>query len=168
MGKKAGAVAAFEAFVRSRGSALLRTAFLLTGDHGRAEDLVQTALGKAWPHWASIRDGGQEGYVRRVMVTTYIGWWRRRWTDEFPSDSLPEQAFWGPNLDVRRDLLKALASLPKGQRAVVVLRYFDDLTEAQTATLMGCSLGTVKSQTARALAALRTCPALAVTQGDVL
>jgi len=160
-------VAAFESFVTARGPALLRTAFLLTGDHGRAEDLVQTALGKTWPRWESIGDGGRERYVRKVMVTTYIAWWRRRWNAEYPSGTLPEQASWGPNLDLRRDVLKALASLPKGQRAVVVLRFFDDLTEVQTAALLGCSVGTVKSQNARALAALRRCPELAMTQGEL-
>jgi RNA polymerase sigma-70 factor (sigma-E family) len=167
VGEKSSMVAAFEAFVAARGPALLRTAFLLTGDHGRAEDLVQTALGKTWPRWESIEDFSREGYVRKVMVTTYIAWWRRRWTAEYPSDTLPEQASWGPNVELRHDVLKALASLPKGQRAVIVARFFDDLTEVQTAALLGCSVGTVKSQNARALAALRRCPALAVTQGEL-
>lgn len=166
MGDRSGTVTAFEAFVMARGFALVRTAFLLTGDHGRAEDLVQTALGKAWPRWESIED--HEGYVRKVMVTTYIAWWRRRWNVEYPTGTLPEEPTSGPNLDLRHDLLKALASLPKGQRAVIVLRFFEDLTESQTADLLGCSLGTVKSQNARALAALRTCPALAVPQGEML
>jgi len=120
VGEKSSMVAAFEAFVAARGPALLRTAFLLTGDHGRAEDLVQTALGKTWPRWESIEAVSREGYVRKVMVTTYIAWWRRRWTAEYPSDTLPEQASWGPNVELRHDVLKALASLPKGQRAVIV------------------------------------------------
>ena len=160
-------MAAFEAFVAARGPALLRTAFLLTGDHGRAEDLVQTALGKAWPRWESIEVGSREAYVRKVMVTTYIAWWRRRWTAEYPSDPLPEQASWGPDLELRHDVLKALASLPRGQRAVIVARFFDDLTEVQTAAPPGCSGGTAKSHNARALAALRRCPALAATQGEL-
>ena len=168
MGELAGTVTAFESFVAARGAALVRTAFLLTGDHGRAEDLVQTALGKTWPRWESIQDGAHEGYVRKVMVTTYIAWWRRRWKAEYPTGTLPDQATWGPNLDQRHDLLTALASLPKGQRTVLVLRYFEDLTETQTAALLGCSVGTVKSQNARALAALRNCPALAVPQGELI
>ncbi len=161
------ALAAFEAFVAERGPALLRTAFLLTGDHGRAEDLLQTALGKTWPRWESIGEGPREAYVRKVMVNTYIAWWRRRWNGEYPTEALPEAPTGRQDLELRRDLLVALAALPKGQRAVVVLRYFDDLTEAQTAELLECSIGTVKSQNARALAALRRSPALAVTEGEL-
>ncbi|HET7821949.1 MAG TPA: SigE family RNA polymerase sigma factor [Ornithinibacter sp.] len=157
----------FEAFVVQRGPALLRTAFLLTGDHGRAEDLVQTALGKSWSKWSSIHEVPREAYVRKVMVNTYIAWWRRRWNGEYPTDALPERPARFEDLDLRRDLLIALAGLPKGQRAVVVLRFFDDLTEAQAAELMGCSVGTVKSQASRALKALRTCPALAATEGEL-
>lgn len=159
--------AGFEEFVAARGPVLLRTAYLLTGDRGRAEDLVQTALGKTWPKWSSIESGPREAYVRKVMVTTYIAWWRRRWNGEHPTEVLPEQASREPDLALRRDLLAALASLPRGQRAVVVLRYFDDLTEVQTAEALGVSVGTVKSQGARALAALRSSPALAVIEGEV-
>jgi RNA polymerase sigma-70 factor (sigma-E family) len=159
----------FEEYVSARGSSLLHTAWLLTGDHQRAEDLVQTALGKTWPHWSHIvvsGDGSYDAYVRRVMLTTYISWWRRRWTSEYPTASLAEQAADQTEgveaaVDRRRDLLTALSLLPRGQRAVVVLRYFHDLTEAQTADALGCSVGTVKSQAARALATLRTSPALA-------
>ena len=160
----------FDDYVSARGADLLRTAWLLTGDHQRAEDLVQTALGKVWPHWARItRDGSgsYDAYVRRVMMTTYIAWWRRRWNGEYPTAALPEQPTTDRDLDQRRDLLTALAALPKGQRAVVVLRYFEDLTEAQTAELLGCTVGTVKSQASRALATLRQCPALAVTEGEL-
>jgi len=157
----------FDGFVTARGPSLLRTAFLLTGDRQRAEDLVQTALGKTWPRWSSVAAGPREAYVRKVMLTTYIAWWRRRWNGEYPTSALPEQPAPDRDLDQRRDLLTALASLPKGQRAVVVLRYFEDLTEAQTAELLGCSVGTVKSQTARALANLRQCPALSVSEGEL-
>ena len=156
----------FDAYVAARGSDLLRTAWLLTGDHQRAEDLVQTALGKVWPHWSRITRAGSghyDAYVRRVMMTTYFAWWRRRWNGEYPTAVLPERA--EPRredlAELRQDLLRALAQLPKGQRAVVVLRYFDDLSEAQTAEQLDCSLGTVKSQTARAMAALRDNPLLA-------
>jgi RNA polymerase sigma-70 factor (sigma-E family) len=157
----------FDSFVAARGPSLLRTAFLLTGDRQRAEDLVQTALGKTWPRWDSVTTSPREAYVRKVMLNTYIAWWRRRWNGEYPTATLPEQSTDERDLDQRRDLLTALGSLPKGQRAVVVLRYFEDLTEAQTAELLGCSVGTVKSQCARALATLRQCPALAVTEGEL-
>jgi RNA polymerase sigma-70 factor (sigma-E family) len=156
----------FEEFVVARGTVLLRTAWLLTGDHHLAEDLLQTALGKTWPHWSRIGAtgmGAYEQYVRKVMLTTYIAWWRRRWNGERPTARLPEprgDATWyaASSADVRHDLLAALGTLPRGQRAVVVLRFFDDLTEAQTAELLGCSVGTVKSQCAKGLAALRRSP----------
>jgi RNA polymerase sigma-70 factor (sigma-E family) len=160
----------FEDFVQARGAALLRTAWFLTGDHQKAEDLVQTALAKAWLHWDNIdRDGtgSHMAYVRRVMVTTYSGWWHRRWNAEQPYAAPPETALRSSgqgraeDSDLRRDVLAALARLPRGQRSVVVLRYFEDLTEAQTAEALDCSVGTVKSQTARALAVLRRSPLLA-------
>ncbi len=151
----------FDAYVTARGLDLYRTAYLLTGDHHRAEDLVQTALAKVWPHWeriASRSDLSPHAYVRRVMLTSYIAWWRRRWNGEEPSDRLPEPTT-APETDGaarRQDLARALSTLPRGQRAVIVLRYFEDLTEAQTAAVLGCSVGSVKSQTSRALARLRT------------
>ncbi len=149
----------FEEYVAARGQALWRSAWLLTGDAHRAEDLVQTALTACWRRWDRIaRDGAVDGYVRRVLVTTYIDWWRRRWTGEVPTETLPEVAAAASDrglADVRHDVLAALATLPRGQRAVVVLRFYDDLTEAATAEMLGISVGTVKSQTARALKALR-------------
>ena len=156
----------FDAYVAARGADLLRTAFLLTGDHQRAEDLVQTALGKVWPRWDRIVERGESGphaYVRKVMLTTYIAWWRRRWNGEQPTAELPEVVVAGERgATVERvDLVRALAALPKGQRAVVVLRYVEDLSEADTAAALGCSVGTVKSQCSRALAALRRSPLLA-------
>ncbi len=153
----------FDEFVAARGSALWRTAWLLTGDRHRAEDLLQTALGKAWPHWRRVsRSGSFEAYVRKTMFTTYVAWYRRRWKAEVPTEHLPEQSGHDDAEQVayQRDIAAALAQLPRGQRAVVVLRYFEDLTEAQTAEVLGCSVGTVKSQTSRALAALRSSPAL--------
>ena len=147
----------FEEYVAARGRALWRTAWLLTGDAHRAEDLVQAALVRCWPRWDRIaRDGAVDGYVRRVLVTTWTDWRRRRWTGEVPTEHLPDVGGGDPVLaEVRHDVLVALAALPRGQRAVVVLRFYDDLTEAQTAETLGISIGTVKSQTARALAALR-------------
>lgn len=148
--------ASFDEFVASRGDALWRSAWLLTGDAQRAEDLVQTALGKSWRAWERVSANGSfEAYVRRAMYTTYATWWRRRWLGELPTAELPETPTPGPEPELRHDLLRALATLPRGQRATVVLRYFEDLSERETAELLECSVGTVKSQTARALARLR-------------
>ncbi len=152
----------FEEFVAARGRALWRTAWLLTGDAHRAEDLVQTALMKCWRHWASIeRRESAEAYVRRALVTTYTDWWRRKWNGELPTEVLAATAASDPLLEQRRDLLDALARLPRAQRAVLVLRYFEDLTEAQTADALGIAVGTVKSHTSRALTALRASSLLA-------
>jgi RNA polymerase sigma-70 factor (sigma-E family) len=151
----------FEAYVLARGDALHRTAFLLTHDHALAEDLVQTALARSWRAWSRLR-GEPDAYVRKVMVNTYASWWRRRWNGEQPAERLPDapQDDHGDEVVRRVGLVRALATLPRRQRAVVVLRYFEDLTEAQTAEALGVSLGTVKSQTAKALARLRVSPAL--------
>ncbi len=146
----------FEEYVATRGRALWKSAWLLTGDAQRAEDLVQTALVKCWRRWDKIAaDGSVDGYVRRALVTTFTDWRRRRWTGEVPTAELPEGWSADADLAVRRDVLAALALLPRGQRAVIVLRFYDDLTEAQTAEALGVSVGTVKSQTARALKTLR-------------
>lgn len=147
----------FEAFVAARSGRLLRTAFLLTRDHGKAEDLLQTALAKTWLAWTRVEE--PDAYVRKVMVNTYATWWQRRWKDERPTDDLPDEAYVAEPVG-EHDLWTALGRLPRGQRAVLVLRYFEDLTETETARLMGCSVGTVKSQTAKALAKLRLDAAL--------
>ncbi len=155
----------FDEFVATRGPALLRTAYLLTGDHGLAEDLLQTALAKSWFAWGRI-DGPPEPYVRRVLTTTYATWWRRRWRAERPAGELPDRpAAAGPSVEDRDALWRALAVLPRRQRAVVVLRYYEDLSETDTAEALGISRGTVKSQASRALAALRRDPALTSTTG---
>lgn len=150
----------FDGFVAARGDALWRSAWLLTGEPQLAEDLVQTALGKSWRAWDRVGADGFEAYVRRVMYTTYISWWRRKWRGERPTEHLPERPAATEDRDARNDLVAALGGLPRGQRAVVVLRYFEDLTEQQTATALGISVGTVKSQCSRALAALRSSPHL--------
>lgn len=154
--------AEFDAFVVARSQALLRTAYYLTRDEGRAEDLLQTALTKAWFAWRRI-DGQPEAYVRRVLVTTSASWWRRRWTREAPTEILPERgapnSLQGPADG--QDLWDAIGHLPPRQRAVVVLRYIEDRTEVETAQLLDCSVGTVKSQCAKALAKLRLDTALA-------
>jgi RNA polymerase sigma-70 factor (sigma-E family) len=149
--------AAFDAFVIARSPALLRTAYLLTRDEGLAEDLLQAALTKAWFAWRRI-DGAPEPYVRRVLATTAASWWRRRWTGETPTGTLPDRASPAPETD--QDLWDALGHLPPRQRAVVVLRYLEDRTEVETAELLSCSVGTVKSQCAKALAKLRVDAAL--------
>jgi RNA polymerase sigma-70 factor (sigma-E family) len=143
----------FEEFVAARSGALLRTAYLLTGSHQDAEDLVQTALLKAVPRWGRVRE--HEPYVRRILVHESVSRWRRRRWRETSTDRLPELAAGSTDLDARLVLRQALARLAPRQRAVIVLRYFDDLTEVQTADALGISVGTVKSQTSRALAALR-------------
>jgi RNA polymerase sigma-70 factor (sigma-E family) len=170
-GKRGGGVGAvgFDEFVVARSTALLRTAYLLTHDHALAEDLLQTALSKAWFSWSRI-DGSPEPYVRRILVNTYATWWRRKWNGELATEELPERAHSDASdaVSAGHDLWQAMERLPRRQRAVVVLRYFEDLTEAQTADLMSCSVGTVKSQLSKALAKLRIDPALATSDGKDL
>jgi RNA polymerase sigma-70 factor (sigma-E family) len=152
----------FSEYVAARQRALLRSAWLLTGDWASAEDLVQTALVRAWPHWRRLPDEhAAEAYVRRVMLNTWSSWWRRRWRGETPTADLPERPAPPGDADLRTALVDAVRRLPRRQRAVVVLRYLDDLSEAGTAEVLGCSVGTVKSQASRALAALRRDPRLA-------
>jgi RNA polymerase sigma-70 factor (sigma-E family) len=152
--------AEFTAFVAARGQALLRTAYLLTGDYQGAEDLVQTALAKVYVAWPRVRAReAVEAYVRRTMVTTHVSWWRRRWRGEMPTDAgaLPEPPGHDPAGDhAERDRLwRHLASLSDRQRAVVVLRFYEDLGEAEVAALLGVSVGAVKSHASRGLARLR-------------
>jgi RNA polymerase sigma-70 factor (sigma-E family) len=145
----------FSQYVAARGRALWRAAWLLTGDAQLAEDLAQTALARAWPHYERVAANGSfEAYVRRAMVTTYVSWRGRRWVGEIPSDRVPDATTGEQPVDL--DLVRALASLSRQQRAVVVLRYFADLTEADTAAALGCSVGTVKTHHTRAIAALRS------------
>jgi len=151
----------FAEFVTARSTRLLRTAYLLTHDWALAEDLLQIALGKAWFAWRRIQTD-PEPYVRKIIVNTYASWWRRRWTGEQPTAELPERTGrdeYAPVLD-RQSLWAALRRLPRRQRAVIVLRFFEDLSEAETAAMLGTTVGTVKSQTWRALARLRVDPTL--------
>ena len=152
--------AEFDAFVVARSPALLRTAYLLVRDQALAEDLLQTSLTKTWFAWSRI-NGDPEPYVRRVMVTTNVSWWRRRWNGEVPTADLPDLPSGTETPADSGDLWEALGHLPRRQRAVVVLRYYEDLTEAETARLLDCSVGTVKSQCASALAKMRLDAALA-------
>jgi RNA polymerase sigma-70 factor (sigma-E family) len=145
--------AGFEQYVAARRNALLRTAYLLTGHHEDAEDLVQQALIKVVPKWSRIADN-PEPYVRKVLVHESVSRWRRRRWREIPTDRLPEPAVVEPSSE-RLVLEQALWALAPRQRAVIVLRYFEDLTEKETASVLGVSIGTVKSQARDALARLR-------------
>jgi RNA polymerase sigma-70 factor (sigma-E family) len=149
----------FAQFVDLRQRALQRTAWLLTSDWALAEDLVQTSLARTWPRWDKIRRRDDpEIYVRRVMVNTWATWSRRKWRGERPGKNLPDGPAPGDVATeaVARVVVRgALGSLTDRQRAVLVLRVFDDLTEAQTAQVLGCAVGTVKSTMSQALAKLR-------------
>jgi len=151
----------FEAYVNARQSALVRTAFLLTGELHSAEDLVQAALVKLYLSWGKVRQQGSiDAYVRRIMVNEHTTWWRRAWRRRETSVGQPPENEGVPassdsDLEERDAMWRALQSLPPRQRAAVVLRYYEDLSEADTAELLNCSVGTVKSQTSRALATLR-------------
>lgn len=143
----------FHAFVVARTPALSRTAYLLTGDAQLAEDLVQTALFKAARAWHRI-DGRPEAYVRRIMYTQNVSWWRGRRLRETALGSYDAPAD-APDTDLRLTLEQALARLTTRQRTVLVLRYFEDLTEVQTGAALGIGSGTVKSITRQALGRLR-------------
>lgn len=146
----------FTRWAADRQLALLRTAVLLTGDHHRAEDLVQDALTKVAVRWRRLRDGNPEAYARQVIVRANISWWRkhRRELVSDPPDRTDATDGYGA-ADTRRLLDDALATLTPRQRAVVVLRYYDDLSERDTADALGVSVGTVKSQTHLSLRRLR-------------
>jgi RNA polymerase sigma-70 factor (sigma-E family) len=163
--EEAGSRHSFEVFVAARSSALLKTAYLLTSDSHLAEDLLQTALAKAWSSWGRIQTS-PEAYVRRILVNTYSTWWRRRWNGESPVDELPEVEHHDGDGSSVDEVRSALARLPKRQRTVIVLRFFEDLTEAETARLMDCAVGTVKSQTSKALAKLRIDPGMSDPTGE--
>jgi RNA polymerase sigma-70 factor (sigma-E family) len=152
----------FDDFVATRSPRLLRTAYLLTRDWSVAEDLLQASLARAWQAWSRIH-GDPEPYVRRIIVNAHASWWRRRWRREVLVGELPEEATSDPQagLEDRDRLWRALGRLPPRQRAVLVLRYFEDMSEAEVAATLDCSVGTVKSQASRALAKLRLDEALA-------
>lgn len=150
----------FADFVAARYRALVRTGLLLTGDAGHAEDLAQSALIKTYLAWPRLREpANAESYARKVLTRLAIRAGQRRWRGEIAADQLPEPSVGHPAEatvgDLAVDVRRALAALPDSQRAVLVLRYFDDQSEADTARLLGISPGTVKSRAARGLAALR-------------
>lgn len=148
----------FTTFVQERGAALLRVAYVLAGNQHAAEDLLQNALAKAYARWPRIR-GDAEPYVKRILYHDQVSGWRRRARRaEVPVAELPERPVdsdSGRETDLRLLLLDALRALPPRQRAVLTLRYLEDLSVEQTATLLGCRAGTVASQSAKALARLR-------------
>ncbi|MFE7929714.1 SigE family RNA polymerase sigma factor [Streptomyces sp. NPDC057456] len=155
----------FQEFVRARWSRLVRTAYLLTGDVHHAEDLTQTALAKAYRSWRRIsRSDNPEAYVRRMLVSCNSDRFRKRRVTEALTAAPPERAGrdeGAGRVEERGSLLAGLAQLPPKQRAVVVLRYWEDLSEAEVADVLGCSPGTVKSQASKGLAKLRVYPGLA-------
>jgi RNA polymerase sigma-70 factor (sigma-E family) len=149
----------FAAFARVRWRALWRAAWLLTGDAHRAEDLVQAALERTWPHRTKLgTDDERTAYVYRVLTRLYAREARRRWHGELPSAQVPESAAEQGDPALRVAVLAALDDLPTRQRMAVVLRYFADLTEAQTAAAMGCGVGSVKTHVRRGLEHLRRTP----------
>lgn len=153
-----GDISAFADLVAARSPALLRTAYVVVGDHQLAQDLLQEALVKAYVAWPRLRDTTKaEAYVRRAIVTTAISWRRRRSFHERPVQLVLEERHPDETdrLATHDDLWEQVRALPPRQRAALVLRYYEDLSEVETAELMGCSVGTVKSQVAAALSKLR-------------
>ena len=146
----------FTEFVQASWPRLYRTAVFLLGDRGTAEDLVQTALAQTYSHWGRIRDHqAAYAYARTTLVNTSSSWFRKKgWRNELPTEDLPETAYDDAG-SPRVDLMAALRTLSPRQRTVIVLRFFEDLSVAETAYAMSCAEGTVKSQTSDALARLR-------------
>jgi RNA polymerase sigma-70 factor (sigma-E family) len=151
-------VAAFSEFAEACTPSLFRTAYLMVGDHQLAEDLLQEALVKTLIAWPRLHDRANlEAYTRRIVVTTSVSWRRRRSFHERPSEKLPERAGVDPTevVTTHHTVVAALMTVPPRQRAAIVLRYYQDLTEAQTADIMGSSVGTVKSQVSAGIKRLR-------------
>jgi RNA polymerase sigma-70 factor (sigma-E family) len=156
----------FADFVRQRSTPMLRTAWLLTGgDWALAEDLAQSAFSQLWRHWTRVSVmEAPEAYAHKVMLNTFLTWRRRRWTAEISTERLvvsPATTGGFATVDTREVLRHALRQLTTRQRAVITLRYFEDRSEAETAAIMGCTVGTVKSQASKAIAKLRKHPGLA-------
>ena len=149
----------FDGFMRGRWPAMVRLAYGLTGDAGHAEDLAQTAFARAYASWGRVkRAGDPDAYVRKIVINEHRNLFRkRRVTEELRADLHDAAAGSShPEPENAHVLLAALGQLAPRQRAVVVLRYWLDLSEMETAATLGCSVGTVKSQASRALATLRT------------
>lgn len=149
----------FREFVHARGHALTRTAYLLTGDQHLAEDLLQNVLGRVARRWDRITSRGTpEKYIRTALIREYVSWRRLRRNSELPIEKMPDlpTGDFTEHTTLRISLERALARLSRRQRAVITLRFYEDRTENETAKLLGCSVGTVKSQTHHALRRLRT------------
>jgi RNA polymerase sigma-70 factor (sigma-E family) len=159
----------FDDFVRGSATRLLRTAVLLTGDRGAGEDLLQETYERIYVRWPRLRGGAPEAYARKTLTNLATNRWRtrlRRPTEVALAEDHDRPAPDGSDAyAVRHQLLAALQQLPPRQRAVLVLRYFEDLTEAQAAEVLGCSIGTVKSQASRALGRLRLITEPAILEG---
>lgn len=147
----------FEEFVRGRSPALLRTAYLLTGDWGHAEDLLQVVLTATYRHWRRVSADAPEAYVRRALVNQHISRWRRRRFTERPLDSAPPPVARDDvaGVDRQDEVWRALRNVSPTQRAVLVLRYYEGLSEAEIAAELGCAPGSVKAHASRGLATLR-------------
>jgi RNA polymerase sigma-70 factor (sigma-E family) len=159
----------FAEFVAARSPALLRLAYVLAGDQHAAEDLLQTALIKAAARWERIHTA-PEAYVRQVMYREQVSWWRRRARRPVTVAAVPERPAEDQMVlvDARLALRDALLALPPGKRTMLVLRYLEDLPEARVADILGCSVGTVRSQTHKAIVQLRSVlPALGLTSEEV-
>jgi RNA polymerase sigma-70 factor (sigma-E family) len=155
----------FSRYVAERGPALLRIAVGLTGNRSDAEDLLQAALVKTFFAWDRISSPhARDGYVRRAMVNTQISEWRRQHLTVFPTDEIPEQRVDDPTwrTDLADVVHRAVDRLPERQRATLILRYYEDLSEAQIADRLGVTVGTVKSTISRATAKLRLDADLAI------
>ncbi|KAB2340535.1 SigE family RNA polymerase sigma factor [Actinomadura rudentiformis] len=153
----------FTRYAAEKSPRLFKTAYLLCRDRGLAEDLVQITLVKTWRAWRRIEDD-PDPYVYRILVNSHASSMRRLWRREIPTDEPPEASSEDElsRLDTRAWILAALARLPRRQQAVIVLRFFEDMTEPQVAAVLDCSVGTVKSQTSKALAKLRLDPQVMV------
>ena len=153
---KAGLDEEFREFMRGRWPAMVRLAYGLTGDQGHAEEVAQTAFAKAYANWPKVvRAGNPDAYVRQIVINENRNRFRKRRVSELSTDSPPDGIAAGTDIDTRAVVLDALRVLGPRQRAVIVLRYWLDLTETETAAALDCSVGTVKSQASRALATLR-------------
>ena len=145
----------FEQFMAAALPGLLRFGHVLTGDRHRAEELVQSSLVKTYRRWGSLRHDQPTAYVRKAMVNTYTSWWRSARHEALLPAGFDAADRDGSRYEERDAALRALATLPPRQRAVLVLRYYLDMSEAEIADTLGCSTGTVKSSASRGLRALR-------------
>jgi RNA polymerase sigma-70 factor (sigma-E family) len=162
---------AFEDYVSARGGRLLRFAYLLCGDPHLAEDLVQEALARAHRRWERIEADEPDAYVRAALVRAHLSWWRRRSSRERVTADPPHRDGSRPDFAdvhaVRDELWRLLSDLPRAQRAVLVLRFFEDLDDQRIAAVLGCAPGTVRVHASRGLAALRAAlPASLALNGD--